>query len=121
VVNILHAARPLSATARWPYSSILAVVVVTKLFEQLPKSADLDKPRFCCSFDEAPPVVCRYTKSLVTGFEQIGRPDSLQGRGVYFVTSEPAWMCPERYLASSVIGCRHAAACRFLPPGSGKL
>ncbi|AOZ05513.1 helicase HerA-like C-terminal domain-containing protein [Cupriavidus malaysiensis] len=87
VVNILAADRLLNSPKL--YATFL-LWMLSELFEKLPESGDLDKPKLVFFFDEAHLLFNDAPKALLDKIEQVVRLIRSKGVGVYFVTQNPA-------------------------------
>jgi len=100
------------------YSTQSCLWLLSELFEQLPKSGDLDKPRFVAVLCEAH-LCLRYQKSLVDRIERWVRLISSKGvRRSYFVSQSPLDV-PRIDLGQLGIGVR--MRCALYPKDQRKL
>ena len=88
------------------YSTFL-LWLLSELFEMLPESGDLDKPKLVFFFDEAHLLFNDAPPSLVEKIEQVVRLIRSKGVGVYFVTQSPADI-PDKVLAQLGNRVQHA-------------
>src|SRR5687767_11820747 len=88
------------------YSTFL-LWLLSELFEMLPESGDLDKPKLVFFFDEAHLLFNEAPPSLVEKIEQVVRLIRSKGVGVYFVTQSPADI-PDKVLAQLGNRVQHA-------------
>jgi DNA helicase HerA-like ATPase len=86
IINIL-AADTLYNSPR-VYATLL-LWLLSELFEQLPESGDLDKPRLVFFFDEAHLLFNDAPDALLDKIEQVVRLIRSKGVGVYFVSQNP--------------------------------
>ena len=86
IVNILAADQLL----QYPklYTTFL-LWLLSELFEQLPETGDLEKPKLVFFFDEAHLLFNEAPKALLEKIEQVVRLIRSKGVGVYFVTQNP--------------------------------
>lgn len=63
--------------------------LLSELYENMPESGDLDKPKMVFFFDEAHMLFENASKSLLTKIEQIVKLIRSKGIGVYFITQNP--------------------------------
>jgi DNA helicase HerA-like ATPase len=63
--------------------------LLSELFEKLPESGDLDKPKLVFFFDEAHLLFSEAPKALVARIEQVVRLIRSKGVGIYFVSQSP--------------------------------
>lgn len=63
--------------------------MMSELFETLPESGDMDKPRMVFFFDEAHLLFNDAPKSLLTKIEQVVKLIRSKGVGIYFITQSP--------------------------------
>src|SRR5690606_22558530 len=87
--------------------------LLSELFEELPESGDLDKPKLVFFFDEAHLLFNDAPKALVEKIEQVVRLIRSKGVGVYFVTQNPLDL-PETILGQ--LGNRVQHALRAFSP-----
>ena len=87
IVNIL-AADKLMLSPR-TYSTFL-LWMLSELFEQLPETGDLEKPRLVFFFDEAHLLFNEAPKVLLEKIELVVRLIRSKGIGIYFITQNPA-------------------------------
>ncbi len=86
IINILDA-RKLMLDQRL-YGTFL-LWFLSELFEELPESGDLDKPKMVLFFDEAHLLFKDISKSLLEKIEMVVKLIRSKGVGVYFVTQNP--------------------------------
>ncbi|MCC6798256.1 MAG: DUF853 domain-containing protein [Candidatus Hydrogenedentes bacterium] len=87
VVNILSADRLMQSPKMY---ATLLLWLISELFENLPESGDLDKPKLVFFFDEAHLLFEDAPEALLDKIEQVVRLIRSKGVGVYFVTQNPA-------------------------------
>ncbi len=114
MVNIL-AADKLMQSPRL-YSTFL-LWLLSELFEELPETGDLEKPRLVFFFDEAHMLFDEAPKALLDKIEQVVRLIRSKGVGVYFVTQNPLDV-PDKVLAQ--LGNRIQHALRAFTPRDQK-
>ncbi len=85
-VNILHSVKLFQSPVL--YSTFL-LWMLSELFETLPETGDLEKPRMVFFFDEAHLVFDDAPKILMDKIEQVVRLIRSKSVGVYFVTQNP--------------------------------
>jgi len=85
-INILHSVKLFQSPVL--YSTFL-LWMLSELFETLPETGDLEKPRMVFFFDEAHLVFDDAPKILMDKIEQVVRLIRSKGVGVYFVTQNP--------------------------------
>lgn len=90
--------------------------LLSELFESLPESGDLDKPRLVFFFDEAHTLFRDVPKVLLQKIEQTVKLIRSRGVGVYFVTQSPSDI-PDTVLAQLSNRVQHAL--RAYTPASG--
>lgn len=81
--------------------------LLSELFESLPESGDLDKPRLVFFFDEAHTLFRDVPKVLLQKIEQTVKLIRSRGVGVYFVTQSPSDI-PDTVLAQLSNRVQHA-------------
>ncbi|HHU90525.1 MAG TPA: DUF853 family protein [Clostridiaceae bacterium] len=86
-INILHSVRLFNSPLL--YSTFL-LWMLSELFETLPESGDLEKPKMIFFFDEAHLLFDDAPKVLINKIEQVVRLIRSKGVGIYFVTQNPA-------------------------------
>jgi len=91
--------------------------LLSELFEELPESGDLDRPKLCFFFDEAHLLFSNAPKALLDKIEQVVRLIRSKGVGVYFVTQNPLDV-PDKVLAQ--LGNRVQHALRAFTPRDQK-
>jgi len=91
--------------------------MLSELFEELPESGDLPKPKLVFFFDEAHLLFNDAPKALLDKIEQVVRLIRSKGVGVYFVTQNPIDV-PDRVLAQ--LGNRVQHALRAFTPRDQK-
>ena len=113
-VNILHAVE----LYRHPvlYATFL-LWMLGELFERLPETGDLDKPKMVFFFDEAHLLFTDAPKVLVQKVEQVVRLIRSKGVGVYFISQKPSDI-PDSVLAQ--LGNRIQHALRAYTPAEQK-
>jgi len=114
VINIL-AADKLMMSPR-TYSTFL-LWLLSELFEQLPETGDLEKPKLVFFFDEAHLLFNEAPKALLEKIEQVVRLIRSKGVGIYFVTQNPIDV-PEAVLGQ--LGNRIQHALRAFTPKDQK-
>jgi len=85
-INILHSVKLYQSPVL--YSTFL-LWMLSELFEALPETGDLDKPKMVFFFDEAHLLFNDAPKSLLEKIEQVVRLVRSKGIGVYFITQNP--------------------------------
>lgn len=85
-INILHSVKLYQNSAL--YSTFL-LWMLSELFETLPETGDLEKPKMVFFFDEAHLLFKDVPKSLLEKIEQVVRLVRSKGVGVYFITQNP--------------------------------
>lgn len=88
------------------YSTFL-LWMLSELYENLPESGDLEKPRMIFFFDEAHLLFEDAPKALIQKVEQVVRLIRSKGIGVYFITQKPSDV-PENVLAQLGNKVQHA-------------
>ncbi|MCR5162635.1 MAG: DUF853 domain-containing protein [Thermoguttaceae bacterium] len=113
-VNILHAVE----LYRKPvlYATFL-LWMLGELFERLPETGDLDKPKMVFFFDEAHLLFTDAPKVLVQKVEQVVRLIRSKGVGVFFISQKPSDI-PDSVLAQ--LGNRIQHALRAYTPAEQK-
>lgn len=86
-INILHSVRLYNSPLL--YSTFL-LWMLSELFETLPETGDLEKPRIVFFFDEAHLLFEDTPKVLLQKIEQVVRLIRSKGVGIYFITQNPA-------------------------------
>src|SRR4029079_14102285 len=81
--------------------------MLSELFEELPESGDLTKPKLVFFFDEAHLLFNDAPKALMDKIEQVVRLIRSKGVGVYFVTQNPLDV-PDKVLAQLGNRVQHA-------------
>ncbi|PPD18350.1 MAG: hypothetical protein CTY24_13200 [Methylobacter sp.] len=81
--------------------------LLAELFENLPETGDLDRPKLVLFFDEAHLLFEQAPKALVDKIEQIVRLIRSKGVGVYFVSQSPLDV-PEDILGQLGLKIQHA-------------
>jgi len=114
MINILAADQLM--TSPKVYSTML-LWLLSELFENLPESGDLDKPRLVFFFDEAHLLFSDAPAALLDKIEQVVRLIRSKGVGVYFVTQNPADV-PDKVLGQ--LGNRVQHALRAFSPRDQK-
>ncbi len=64
--------------------------MISELYEMLPESGDLDKPRIVFFFDEAHMLFEHASKNLLSKIEQVVKLIRSKGVGIFFITQNPA-------------------------------
>jgi uncharacterized protein len=114
VVNILVADKLMQSPRL--YATFL-LWMLSELFEELPESGDLPKPKLVFFFDEAHLLFNDAPKALMDKIEQVVRLIRSKGVGVYFVTQNPIDV-PDKVLAQ--LGNRVQHALRAFTPRDQK-
>ncbi len=114
MINILAADRLMQSPK--VYSTLL-LWLLSELFEQLPETGDVDKPRLVFFFDEAHLLFNDAPAALLDKIEQVVRLIRSKGVGIYFVTQNPADV-PDKVL--SQLGNRVQHALRAFSPRDQK-
>lgn len=114
IVNILSAEDLIHSPRLY---STLLLWLLSELFETLPETGDLDRPRLVFFFDEAHLLFNDTPKALVDKILQVVRLIRSKGVGVYFVTQSPGDL-PDAILAQ--LGNRIQHALRAYTPGERK-
>jgi DNA helicase HerA-like ATPase len=114
VINILAADKLFNSPKL--YSTFL-LWLLSELFEMLPESGDLDKPKLVFFFDEAHLLFNDTPTALIDKIEQVVRLIRSKGVGVYFVTQNPIDI-PETILGQ--LGNRVQHALRAFTPRDQK-
>ncbi len=114
VINILAADRLMQTPKLY---ATLLLWLLSELFENLPETGDLDKPKLVFFFDEAHLLFNDAPPALVDKIEQVVRLIRSKGVGVYFVTQNPADI-PDKVL--SQLGNRVQHALRAFSPRDQK-
>src|SRR5436853_5175115 len=104
MVNILVADKLLQSPRL--YATFL-LWMLSELFEELPESGDLPKPKLVFFFDEAHLLFNDAPKALMDKIEQVVRLIRSKGVGVYFVTQNPIDV-PDRVLGQMGNRVQHA-------------
>jgi len=86
VINILHCVELFHSPAL--YSTFL-LWMLSELFESLPETGDVNKPRLVFFFDEAHLLFEDTPKALLQKIERVVRLIRSKGVGVYFITQNP--------------------------------
>ena len=113
-VNILAADKLLNSPRL--YSTFL-LWMLSELFEHLPETGDVEKPKLVFFFDEAHLLFNEAPKALLERIEQVVRLIRSKGVGVYFVTQNPLDI-PEAVLGQ--LGNRVQHALRAFTPKDQK-
>ncbi|MGI6085264.1 MAG: helicase HerA-like domain-containing protein [Acetivibrionales bacterium] len=113
-INILHSVRLFNSPLL--YSTFL-LWMLSELFETLPETGDLEKPRIVFFFDEAHLLFEDIPKVLLQKIEQVVRLIRSKGVGVYFITQNPADL-PQDVLGQ--LGNRIQHALRAYTPSEQK-
>lgn len=114
VVNILSAGQLLNSPRL--YSTFL-LWLLSELYENLPETGDLEKPKLVFFFDEAHLLFSMASPALLEKIEQVVRLIRSKGVGVYFVTQNPSDI-PDKVL--SQLGNRIQHALRAFTPRDQK-
>ncbi|MCK6413021.1 MAG: DUF853 domain-containing protein [Azonexus sp.] len=114
VINILAAEKLIHTPAL--YSTFL-LWLLAELFEHLPETGDLDKPKLVFFFDEAHLLFADAPQALIDKVEQVVRLIRSKGVGVFFVTQNPLDV-PEKILGQ--LGNRVQHALRAFTPRDQK-
>ena len=114
-INILHCVKLFQSPAL--YSTFL-LWMLSELFEALPETGDLKKPRMVFFFDEAHLLFDEAPKVLLQKIEQVVRLIRSKGIGVYFITQNPKDI-PDSILAQ--LGNRVQHALRAYSPAEQKV
>jgi DNA helicase HerA-like ATPase len=114
MINILVADKLLQSPRL--YATFL-LWMLSELFEELPESGDLPKPKLVFFFDEAHLLFNDAPKALMDKIEQVVRLIRSKGVGVYFVTQNPIDV-PDKVLAQ--LGNRVQHALRAFTPRDQK-
>lgn len=114
MINILAADQLMQSPKLY---STLLLWLLSELFEHLPETGDLDKPRLVFFFDEAHLLFNDAPPALLDKIEQVVRLIRSKGVGVYFVSQNPADI-PEKVL--SQLGNRVQHALRAFSPRDQK-
>jgi len=114
MINILVADKLLQSPRL--YATFL-LWMLSELFEELPESGDLPKPKLVFFFDEAHLLFNDAPKALMDKIEQVVRLIRSKGIGVYFVTQNPVDV-PDRVLGQ--LGNRVQHALRAFTPRDQK-
>ena len=114
VINILAADRLLNSPRL--YSTFL-LWMLSELYENLPETGDLDKPKLVFFFDEAHLLFSMASPALLDKIELVVRLIRSKGVGVYFVTQNP-FDIPDKILAQ--LGNRIQHALRAFTPQEQK-
>lgn len=114
VINILAADQLLNSPRL--YSTFL-LWMLSELYENLPETGDLDKPKLIFFFDEAHLLFSMASPALLDKIELVVRLIRSKGVGVYFVTQNP-FDIPNKILAQ--LGNRIQHALRAFTPQEQK-
>ncbi len=87
VINMLHCTELFQSPLL--YSTFL-LWMLSELYESMPESGDLDKPKMVFFFDEAHLIFKDAPRSLLDKVEQIVRLIRSKGIGIYFITQLPS-------------------------------
>ncbi len=104
VINILSADQLMQSPKMY---ATLLLWLLSELFENLPESGDLDKPKLVFFFDEAHLLFEDAPDALLDKIEQVVRLIRSKGVGVFFVTQNPADV-PDAVLAQLGNRVQHA-------------
>lgn len=113
-INILHCVELFNSPAL--YSTFL-LWMLSELFEALPETGDVSKPKLVFFFDEAHLLFEDAPKVLIQKIEQVVRLIRSKGVGVYFITQNPMDL-PEDVLGQ--LGNRVQHALRAFTPAEQK-
>lgn len=113
-INILHCVELFHSPAL--YSTFL-LWMLSELFETLPETGDISKPKLVLFFDEAHLLFEDTPKVLLQKIEQVVRLIRSKGVGVYFITQNPTDL-PEDVLGQ--LGNRVQHALRAYTPSEQK-
>ncbi len=114
IINILAADRLLNSPRL--YSTYL-LWMLSELYENLPETGDLEKPKLVFFFDEAHLLFSMASPALLEQIEQVVRLIRSKGVGVFFVTQNPSDI-PEKVLTQ--LGNRVQHALRAFTPRDQK-
>lgn len=114
LVNIMAADRLMQSPRI--YASFL-LWLMSELYENLPETGDLAKPKLVLFFDEAHLIFSNAPKVLLDKIEQVVRLIRSKGVGIFFITQNPADI-PEMVLAQ--LGNRVQHALRAYTPKEQK-
>lgn len=114
VINILAADKLLNSPRL--YSTYL-LWMLSELYENLPETGDLEKPKLVFFFDEAHLLFSMASPALLEKIEQVVRLIRSKGVGVFFVTQNPLDI-PEKVLTQ--LGNRVQHALRAFTPRDQK-
>lgn len=104
VISILSADRLMQSPKMY---ATLLLWLLSELFENLPESGDLEKPKLVFFFDEAHLLFDDAPDALLDKIEQVVRLIRSKGVGIYFVTQNPADV-PDAVLAQLGNRVQHA-------------
>ena len=113
-INILHSVELFHSPAL--YSTFL-LWMLSELFETLPETGDVSKPKLVFFFDEAHLLFDDTPKALLQKIEQVVRLIRSKGVGVYFITQNPMDL-PQEVLGQ--LGNRVQHALRAYTPAEQK-
>lgn len=113
-INILHSVELFHSPAL--YSTFL-LWMLSELFEMLPETGDVSKPKLVFFFDEAHLLFDDTPKALLQKIEQVVRLIRSKGVGVYFITQNPMDL-PQEVLGQ--LGNRVQHALRAYTPAEQK-
>jgi len=113
-INILHCVELFHSPAL--YSTFL-LWMLSELFETLPETGDVSKPKLVFFFDEAHLLFDDTPKALLQKIEQVVRLIRSKGVGVYFITQNPMDL-PQEVLGQ--LGNRVQHALRAYTPAEQK-
>ena len=94
-VNILNAAKLIQSPQIY---AMFLLWMMSELFETLPETGDLDKPKFVFFFDEAHLLFSNMPGELLDKIIQVVKLIRSKGVGVYFITQSPSDI-PDEVLA----------------------
>lgn len=114
VINILAGEKLIKSTKTF---SALLLWLLAEMFQEMPESGDLDKPKFVMFFDEAHLLFNNGSPELIEQIEQVVRLIRSKGVGVYFCTQSPIDL-PEAILGQ--LGNRVQHALRAFTPKDQK-
>lgn len=105
VISILDATDLTNKSPRL-YAAFL-LWLLSELFENLPETGDLERPKLVLFFDEAHLLFDQAPKALIDKIEQIVRLIRSKGVGVYFISQSPLDV-PEAILGQLGLKVQHA-------------
>src|SRR5258705_1445464 len=113
-INILAAAQFINSPRIY---AVFLLWLMSELFENLPESGDLPKPKLVFFFDEAHWLNSEASPALLEKIEQVVRLIRSKGVGIYFITQNPVDV-PETVLGQ--LGNRVQHALRAFTPRDQK-